>query len=247
MTSSNIIRSNSISEQVREILLERIRQGIYPSNQRMPSEEHLAQELQVSRGTLRTALAELAAEGYIDRRHGGGTFVCPDVIQIRLNFGKYWEIEQQIQEMGYQPKLQILEHVARLAKPDEIAKLNLMPNESVVIIRRLFLAGEKPVAIINSTIRANGLKDNIPPSAASLPPLYFIERFCKQKTSYAKTHFYAILADSDTADLLQVPSGSPILKWDVTHSDDEGHLFSLVEESFRGDIGFHLIMATPYK
>src|SRR5437899_1352439 len=50
--------------------------------QTIPSERHLTQELGVSRLTIRAALDELVRDGYLDRRHGSGTYVTePKIAQ----------------------------------------------------------------------------------------------------------------------------------------------------------------------
>jgi DNA-binding FadR family transcriptional regulator len=64
-----------IQEQVAERLRRRIMDGRYAMHARLPAERDLADELQVSRMTLRKALAVLEAEGRIWRHVGQGTFV----------------------------------------------------------------------------------------------------------------------------------------------------------------------------
>ncbi|MBE7432483.1 MAG: winged helix-turn-helix transcriptional regulator [Anaerolineales bacterium] len=63
----NLIQTRSVSNAVDEILLERIRDGSYTPGSRIPSESELSDELGVSRATVRTALAKLAANGLILR------------------------------------------------------------------------------------------------------------------------------------------------------------------------------------
>ena len=57
-----LIQSKTVANQVDEILLERIRSGVYLPGSRMPSESELSEGLGVSRATVRTALAKLAAK-----------------------------------------------------------------------------------------------------------------------------------------------------------------------------------------
>jgi GntR family transcriptional regulator len=48
----------------------------------IPAERQLAVELGVSRLTLRAAIDELVRDGYLDRRHGSGTYVTePKIAQ----------------------------------------------------------------------------------------------------------------------------------------------------------------------
>lgn len=61
--------------QVLRDLRRRIDSGELRQGERLPAENHLAEQYGVSRITIRRALANLATDGYIDRRHGTGTFV----------------------------------------------------------------------------------------------------------------------------------------------------------------------------
>ncbi|CAB3930977.1 FadR/GntR family transcriptional regulator [Achromobacter insolitus] len=53
----------------------RIRAGEFPRGARLPSERELAEQLQVSRASIREALIALEIEGYVDVRVGTGVFV----------------------------------------------------------------------------------------------------------------------------------------------------------------------------
>ena len=53
----------------------RIRAGDFPRGSRLPSERELAEQLQVSRASIREALIALEIEGYVEVRVGSGVFV----------------------------------------------------------------------------------------------------------------------------------------------------------------------------
>ncbi|MCU4296185.1 FadR family transcriptional regulator [Brevibacterium permense] len=70
-------RSGNVFEETIECLLQIIRLGIIPPGERFPAERELAEQLGVSRATLREAISELQAAGWVNvrRGRGGGTFV----------------------------------------------------------------------------------------------------------------------------------------------------------------------------
>ena len=71
------IVTDSVSKQIAERIRESILDGRLSANDRLPTEEELAAQFQVSRPTIREALKRLAAQHLIRSRRGpaGGTFV----------------------------------------------------------------------------------------------------------------------------------------------------------------------------
>lgn len=59
------------------VLRDEIDRGVLGPGDALPTEQALCDEFEVSRITVRRALADLADQGYIERRHGVGSFVCP--------------------------------------------------------------------------------------------------------------------------------------------------------------------------
>jgi GntR family transcriptional regulator, transcriptional repressor for pyruvate dehydrogenase complex len=65
----------SLTGDVKGILLDWIRGGLYPPGSRLPSVPHLVEQLGVSRTVIREALQALVGMGFIDMRPGMGSFV----------------------------------------------------------------------------------------------------------------------------------------------------------------------------
>lgn len=64
-------------EQIVADLRKRIREGVLPVGTRLPSEAELAATYNVARGTVRRAVRELEAAGYVEAKQGVGRFVSP--------------------------------------------------------------------------------------------------------------------------------------------------------------------------
>lgn len=71
------VRTGNAFEDTVERLLEGVKLGVYAPGDRLPPERELTRRLGVSRITLREALRELAAAGYVETKRGrfGGTFI----------------------------------------------------------------------------------------------------------------------------------------------------------------------------
>src|SRR3546814_19668521 len=75
-------------QQVKDYIVGRILAGDWPEGARVPSENELTREQEVSRMTVHRALRELTAEGWRQRVQGAGTYVAPprppsEVLAIR--------------------------------------------------------------------------------------------------------------------------------------------------------------------
>jgi len=75
INSVSIRMSLPLYLQICERLTREIGAGVHPDGARLPPEVVLARDHGVSVGTLRKALAELAARGLLVRRHGSGNYV----------------------------------------------------------------------------------------------------------------------------------------------------------------------------
>ena len=100
--------ANSRVEQVADRLRSLIH-AHYFSDGRLPSEPELARNMGASRATIRQALERLARAGLIVRRHGVGTFVNHQVLNIRTRLEEVWDFDEMIRAAGYQPGVRHLE------------------------------------------------------------------------------------------------------------------------------------------
>lgn len=247
MINSNLIaRSKPVSEQVKDLLYTRIQEGIYTQGERMPSEERLAQEFNVSRATIRTALAALAAEGLVLRRHGDGTYPTPNVLEVSVRNLDAWNIVLQIQKSGRNPSTQVLEHGLRSASPPEREKLALQPSEQVFGIRRLFFADDLPVMLAVHVIRFEDWLPDPPPELVELTLLDFLSRYYQKDLHSSKVSFKAILAEREIAATLEIKPGSPVLLLEALLMDDQRRPLLTAWEYYRGEEGF-LLPVAPFR
>lgn len=88
----------SIAQRLRRYVLGMIETGIWSEGEKVPSEPQLAEQLGISRMTVHMALRDLAAEGYLIRRQGAGTFVAPRKSQSTVM--ELRNIKDEIEDRG---------------------------------------------------------------------------------------------------------------------------------------------------
>ncbi len=97
--------------QLTRIFLDEITSGKWKVNQRIPSEEELCRQHNVSKITVRQAINNLASDGYVMKIQGKGTFVTSVLPVVGLSmrtrfteemFGKEVKVEKKILSRGIQ-------------------------------------------------------------------------------------------------------------------------------------------------
>ena len=138
-------------QQIKGLLLQSLDRGEWKPGESIPSELELAARFQVSQGTVRKAIDELAAENLLLRRQGKGTFVATHhEAKVRFRFLRLTSDDGQPKMTGSQ----ILD-CRRVKAPTDIARLlDLRAADAVVNLRRLLSFEQVPPFSTTSGCRA---------------------------------------------------------------------------------------------
>lgn len=138
-----VLRTDSASPLYRQ-LMQRIRadiaSGVYAVHSRIPSEAELSQAYQVSRVTVRKALAELTSEGLLRRKQGKGTFVCAP--RLKSNLREVTSFHEACLMIGCTPNTKVISAQVVRAEEDVREELALTEDRVVEIIRVRMADGE---------------------------------------------------------------------------------------------------------
>ena len=130
--------------QIAQDLMMMIASGELQPHDKLPTEEMLCAQYDVSRGTVRQAIQQLDSEGLIRRERGNGTFVMSKVGGSSLF--SLEPFSEALRRQGREPSTRLLTAVTLPASAEVAAKLQLPKNESVIQITRLRLADNQPIA-----------------------------------------------------------------------------------------------------
>jgi GntR family transcriptional regulator len=138
--------------QIKEYIRQNILSGVYPPDSRIPSERQLAEQFGVSRLTVKNALDELAQEGLLHTRVGKGTFVSASKINQELH--TLSSFTEEMLRRGQHPSSRVLS-TGIMAADEEVARaLQIEPGTKVVVMKRVRLADNQPVALETTTLVA---------------------------------------------------------------------------------------------
>jgi GntR family transcriptional regulator len=107
--------------QIYLLLRERIRTGLYSAGSLLPGEQDLVRLLGVSRITVKRALSELAAGGFVSRHRGRGTIVTFDAAAPVVK-GSFENLLDSLRLMGLGTDVELLD-VATVNAPADVAEL----------------------------------------------------------------------------------------------------------------------------
>ncbi len=120
----------------------------------LPGERDLAEDLRVSRITVRKALDGLVADGLLMRRQGSGNFVAG---RVEKNFAALTSFSEDMRARGRVPHSVVLQRAEGKVTPEEALALGLSPGTPVLRFHRLRYADNAPMAIEYATVVASAL------------------------------------------------------------------------------------------
>jgi GntR family transcriptional regulator len=203
-------RSPSLTELVKSRLKQRILKDEFEAG-RIPSETDLATELRVSRTTIRDALSRLELEGFIFRKQGAGTFINKASLQIKTRLEEIWAYEAMLEAHGYTPSTEILEIEEKTVEAQIATDLGLSLNETVLVVKKLFLADSQPVILTFNYIPTRLIKVNHPPDVFHQPVFQFLDLYCQQQLSYYLSEIVPLITPDWLATLLHLPQSQTAL------------------------------------
>jgi GntR family transcriptional regulator len=199
--------------QIKTLILQSLQAGQWKPGEVIPSEMELAARYQVSQGTVRKAVDELASENLVVRRQGKGTFVAThEEKQVQFRFLKLVPDNGAPGSEG--PAEREILDCKKSRASAEIAKLlALRAGDAVLQVRRL-LAFKQMAAILEDIwLPAAPFKGLSAEQLASYPgPSYALfETEYNVRMLRADEKIRAVPATLEQAGLLQVSPQTPLL------------------------------------
>ena len=212
-------------QQLRDLFIQKIQQGIWSDSHAIPSELDLAHEHAVAPGTVRKAIESLVSDGYLTRKQGSGTFVR------RANFGNaLFRFFRHTDETGnvLEPRSKILSLRCDRASSVEVEKLKLrvlggqatqsaqsaqtnsVPN--VIRIQRIRQVSDEPLVYEEITVCAQKFQRLLETEPSAFDDLLypFYDTVCHIKVQNATETVSFDFAKPEVAKQLQIEPDAPV-------------------------------------
>jgi GntR family transcriptional regulator len=153
----------SLPERAARDIREAVRSGAYPDG-RLPAEPMLAQQLGVSKATVRHAVSILEQEGLLSRRQGAGTFIVGRALELHNNLSVNFGVTDLIESAGFMAGTSAMEVDIETPDAQVQGALGLSDTDRVLVLRRTRTADDRIVArttdiVALSLLEERGLTD----------------------------------------------------------------------------------------
>lgn len=223
-----------IYHQLQGEIRQRILGGDLVPNERLPSENELSEQLDISPMTVRQAMGELVNDGLVYRERGRGTFVSPrPPSNLEHQLTRLSSFSEDMRARDLRPESRILVFEPVPASTTIAEALDVDEGDDVLRIKRARLAEGQPVGIHDTYVRDVPLQRQELEAAGSL---YTV--FAQHNVTLAegKEVFKAITADEELSQHLGVSVGAPLLQVTRTTVDIEGRPVEYVIATYRAEL-----------
>jgi GntR family transcriptional regulator len=197
-------------QQIKVLITRSLQTGEWKPGEAIPSEMELAARFKVSQGTVRKAIDEMATENLLVRRQGKGTFVATHA-EEKIQY-RFLRLTPDEGEGG--PMQRRVIDCRRLRAPADIARaLELKSGDTAVQIRRMLLSRGKPLVLDDIWLNGPLFKGLTAERLSDYKgPMYALfEAEFGVRMIRAEEKIRAVVADSASAPLLELPEGAPLL------------------------------------
>ncbi|OLP61663.1 histidine utilization repressor [Xaviernesmea oryzae] len=181
--------------------------GRWPPGTRIPFEVDLAERYGCSRMTVNKVLSQLAKAGLIERRRKSGSFVTQPQAQSAVL--EIHDIQAEVQSLNLPYAFSLIGARKRLAKAEDLRRLDLDKGASLFEVTCLHQAGGHPFCLEERLINLATVPDAATADFTILPPGPWL--VSQVPWSTAEHRIQAIGASADAAAALHLPRGTPCL------------------------------------
>lgn len=224
--------------QLKNLIIKKIESGEYPEESKIPSEQELCEQYDISRPTVRQAISELTSNGYLYKEKGKGTFVSQSKTKVSIkDYTGFTDSILDSQEPGKHDILSL-----RVVTKEDVPELensfggqgSQAMNEYAEI--RYVTAESNTVLSLNiSYIPLSMFPDIIEDIKANKPSYDILRGKYPLLPVRTKSSLEIVYTQQSEAQYLQVQTGFPLIKVENLLYSKSGQPVELVVAEYRAD------------
>lgn len=220
--------------QLKELIMAEIKNGTYPKDSMIPTEKELSDMFNISRTTVRQAIAEMVQEGWLYRVKSKGTFVSqPKVNQDFIQ--KLESYNDQIRRTGHTPHTEVLDFKVIQATPDIAERLKIRPEDKVIYLYRKRYADDEPIVVLKTYLPYDKCSFVMEHNFEEESLYSVLSQDDSVKVYCVKRLVEAVEATSSDAEKLNMKKGKPIQFFTTVGCNVFGQPIEFSLARYRGD------------
>ena len=235
-----MIKENDVSRSLHEQLSMLIAGS--KSGEQLPSEPRLAEDLGVSRASLREAMRTFETRGLLQRQQGVGTFVIHPTHVFDSGLENLISLESIAEHIGLEVSMGELQVCRKIVDFELSQSLGLAENEEILHVSRVILADNKPVAFLEDNLPVDVIDEKEVTHQFTGSVLDLLINRDDIPLASSKCDISAIGASAEIAEALQIQPLDPLLYFSSLLYSTRG---KIIDSSFSyfipGYFHFHIV------
>lgn len=218
--------------QLKQNILDKMNNGELAHGSKLPSEFEISKEFEVSRNTVRTALLELADEGYLVRKQGKGTFVRHQ--KVAENISTNTSFTEVCIANGIEPGHRLITLSLQPSTEEDVEALRISEGDRVLYIERVLYGNNVPV-VLDQTFLPEKYSALMKEDLDDVSLYSVITRLFSINMQRSRKTIELAYASAREADLLNIRKDSPVLLMTETVFDADGSPIHRSKQIILGD------------
>jgi GntR family transcriptional regulator len=218
--------------QLKESILNAVKNKEFDVGDRLPSERELAEYHNISRMTVKKAVDILVDNGYLLRKQGSGTFVTD--YQQSYSISPLLSFTKEMEKKGLNYTTKIL-NFTEIKDQNAAAKMNLDSEAKLFKLERLRLIENKPFLLENTYLAAENFSNLKKDELENNSLFKLIKDKYNIQLSNAEAEVEAVIFDSTIADKMQVKEGMLGLYFEQFSKNENEEIIEYTSAYYRND------------
>lgn len=221
--------------QIEEIIKNQIEKGILKPDEMIPTENELGAYFEVSRITVRQAIADLVNENLLYKKKGVGTFVAKP--KINLQYIKSFDsFNAQMEEVGMTPSTKVIKFGVVPVSSDIKKMLRIDGSAQVIELIRVRYVNDEPSAYVRSYLPHHLCEFILSEDLEKKSLFGTLAQNQNTKVVQVERIVEAVLANREDRKYLNIEKGFPIQSFINTAYNEKGDVIEYCIAHYRGDI-----------
>lgn len=208
-----------LHHQLYRIILKDLNEGKYRPYEYLMSEKEMQETYGVSRITIRRSIGDLVNDGYLERKHGVGTYVLPPKEVSDVNH--LVSFSKGVTDRGDMPGSVILKQEVTSANAKVASKLEINLGDPIISVKRLRLINGIVIGYQKSYLSMQGKLNGVLPKFTNMTSIYSFLSSKGIELKSAEETIEARMPNDDIKNILHIED-EPILCRSAISFDTDG-------------------------